>query len=438
MRRSVWPVLVMKLGLSGLLLGGGTGCAAFDLKAAWAIQENTPMQAVVRRADAARATVANVERLLGNTPVDEDSKWVPKLAVKKSDAEPILKDVSNDPEFASLKGDKLRVVPAEAWAVLLSKVCSTEKKSPSLYATISDEVHTQYVDVASQAKKVAKLKRKIAAEQDAIDDKEKADEKSDHEEKKKDLEGKLDDLEKEYKPKVEAFKKKLGEDTGKASSDVKKQLAAAIVVLRRAIADAKIANTAALIGYPKAAPGLKDEVKTIVKRIAADTIELNIGTRPNLEKLTPEVKLSPVSVTIAGLSPSDLGKLKLEEAVKDIANRSKDYVVHVVTLLPYIAETAEMLAFQQDMLEEAQKGVGEGTAGEDFGDLQVTASMTPGKGSEKRQPVPMEACVEKKDDKADADKGDKGKGGKGGKGDKGKGDKGKGDKGKAAPPPKKK
>ena len=79
-----------------------------------------------------------------------------KTALKKSDAEPILKDVSSDPEFASLKGDKLRVVPAEAWAVLLSKVCSTEKKAPSLYATLSDDVHTQYVDVASQAKKVAK------------------------------------------------------------------------------------------------------------------------------------------------------------------------------------------------------------------------------------------------------------------------------------------
>jgi hypothetical protein len=400
-------------------LGGGTGCAGFDVKAAWAISESTPMQTVVRRADTARAVVTNVDRIMGNLPVDPDSKWVALLAFKKADAEPLLKDISTDPEFTSLKGGALKVVPAEAWAVLLSKVCSQEKGAPSLYGEINADVHAQYADISAQAKNVGKVKADIAVEQDAIDDKDRAGERADHEAKKKELQDKLDALEKDYKPKVDAFKEKLAKDAAAASPEVKKQIATVVAVLRRALGDAKIANSAALIGYPKAAPGLKDEVKIIVKRVAADTLQLNIGKRPNLEKLAPEIKLSPVSVTIAGLSPEDLGKLKLDDAVKDIAERSKNYLVHVVTLLGFIAETGEMLALQIDLLDVTAKAVGEVPApGEDFGDLAITATVGPGKAADKRFPVPMEACVVVKAPEPPPASGKGGAGGKGGKGGK--------------------
>jgi hypothetical protein len=386
------------VGVMVALVGGGTGCASFNPKAIWALTEKTPMQTVVRRADVARATANNVERLMSATGVDTDSKWVDKVAVKKTDAEPILKEVSKDPEYSSLTGEKLKVVPAEAWAQILSKVCSTESGKPSLYGEISDDVHSQYADIAAQAKTVGKIKSDISIEEDAIDDKDRADEKADHEKKKADLKEQLEKTEKEYKPKVEAFKTKLAEDAAKASPEAKKQIAAAIASLQHAVDDAKLANTAALLGYPKAFPGLKDEVKIIVKRIAADTIEASIGTRPNLEKLVPEVKFKGgVSVTIAGLSPSDMGKLKLEDAVKDIANRSKDYIVHVVTLLGYISETGELLALQSDMLETAQKAVGGSSGGEDISDLAITAQNAAGaSGANKRIAVPMEACLPEK------------------------------------------
>jgi hypothetical protein len=392
MREQGLREMMAMVALMALALGGGTGCAAFNIKSAWALAENTPMQTVVRRADAARATATNVERLMSTTGVDPDSKWVPKLLVTKADAEAVLKDVANDGEYLTLKGEKLRVVHAEAWAQILSKLCSTESKSPSLYASLSGDVHTAYADLASQARVVGKLKFDIKSEDDAADDKERASEKATHEAKKAELEAQLKKTEAEYRPKIDAFKAKLRDEAAKASPEAKKQVAAAVAVLLHAIEAAKLANGAALIGYPKAAPGLKDEVKFIVKRIAADTIEANIGTRPNLEKLVPEVKLSPVSVTIAGLSPSDLGKLKLEEAVKDIAERSKNYVVHVVLLLPFISETAEMLNLQEEVLKEAQTAVGAGSPGEDLSDISVTASIAAGKGSSKRIAVPMEAC----------------------------------------------
>jgi hypothetical protein len=383
------------------------------------------MQTVVRRADVARATANEVERIMSGTGVDADSKWTDKLAIKKADAEPILKDVSKDPEYVSQTGEKLKVVPAEAWAQILSKVCSTESGKPSLYGEISDDVHTQYADIAAQAKTVAKLKADISIEDDAIDDKDKADEKADHEKKKADLKDQLQKAEDDYKPKIEAFKKKLAEDAAKASPEVKKQLSAAVASLQKAVEDAKLANTAALLGYPRAFPGLKDEAKIIVKRIAADTIEASIGTRPNLEKLTPEVKIKGgVSVTIAGLSPGDLGKLKLDEAVKDIAKRSTDYLGHVITLLGYISETGELLALQSDVLDTTQKALaGPGGGAEDISDLAITAqNAAAASGNNKRIPVPMEACVpEKKPDPTPDPPPAKGKG-----------------KGKGAPPPAKK
>ena len=46
--------------------------------------------------------------------------------MKKADVESMLKDVGGDPEHDLPKGGKLRVVQAEAWARVLSKVCSTE------------------------------------------------------------------------------------------------------------------------------------------------------------------------------------------------------------------------------------------------------------------------------------------------------------------------
>ena len=360
------------------------------------VRETPPMTVVVRRADAARATAANVERLLSATGVDADSKWVGKVALKKADVDAMLQDVGGDPEYDLTKGGKLRVVQAEAWARALSAICSTESKLPSLYATISADVQSGYADIAAQARVVAKIKSDLAAEDAALDDKERAAEKADHEAKKKDLTAQLDKTEAAYKPKVEAFLNKLREETAKASPEAKKQLAPVLAGLRRAVDDARFANTVAALGYVRAVPGLKDEVKSLIKIIAADTIEEQVGKRPNLTKLAPEVKLTGgVSVTVAGLSPEDIGRLKPEDLVKGIAERAKNYVVHVVTLLPYTKETGELLDLQASVIDTAMKGIAadEKGGGEDVSDLQVEVSVT---GAKKRMKVPMDSCAEGK------------------------------------------
>jgi hypothetical protein len=389
--------LLAKVAFGALLLGSETGCSGFSPRVALLVaRETPPMTVVVRRADAARATAANVERLLSATGVDADSKWVGKIALKKADIDTMLQDVGGDPEYDLTKGGKLRVVQAEAWARTLSTICSTESKQPSLYATISADVQSGYADIAAQAKMVGKIKSDIAAEEAAADDKDRAGEKAEHEAKKKDLTAQLDKTEADYKPKVEAFLNKLKEETAKASPEAKKQLAPVLAGLRRAVDDARFANTVAALGYVRAVPGLKDEVKSIVKIIAADAIEEQLGKRPNLAKLAPEVKLTGgVSVTIAGLAPEDIGKLKPEDLVKGIAERAKNYVVHVVTLLPYTKETGELLDLQASVIDTAMKGIAadEKGGGEDLSDLQVEVSVTGGK---KRMKVPMDSCAEGK------------------------------------------
>ena len=177
---------------AGVLLASSTGCGVMSAmanpKAAWALQEPAPMAVILRRADVARATATNVDRLLSTTGVDASSKWVAKIALKKADAEAALKDIGADPDYVVPKGAKIGVVQAEAWAKLLADLCPHESKFPNLIATVSTEVATDYADIAGQAKKLAKLKADKAAEETALDAKDiSASDKEEHEKKKTEI-----------------------------------------------------------------------------------------------------------------------------------------------------------------------------------------------------------------------------------------------------------
>src|SRR5690242_9287322 len=222
--------------VAGVLLSCGTSCGVISAltnpKAAWALQEPAPMAVILRRADAARATATNVDRLLSTTGVDATSRWVPKVALKKADAEAALKEIGSDPDYVVPKGAKIRVVQAEAWAKVLGELCPHETKFPSLIAQVSPDVAKDYAEIAAQSKTVAKLKSDKAAEETALDAKDiSPSDKEAHEKKKRELEEQIDKTEAEYKPKVEAFLTKLREASGKASAEAKKQLPVVLVAL---------------------------------------------------------------------------------------------------------------------------------------------------------------------------------------------------------------
>jgi hypothetical protein len=449
--------VIAQLTLGAALALGSAGCSVFSAlgnpKAAWALQEPAPMSVILRRADVARATAVNVDRLMGSTGVDQESKWVAKIALKKADVEPMLKEVSVDPDYAVPPNAKVRVVQAEAWARVLTSLCSTEKKFPSLIHSVSPEVAASYGEIAGQAKTIAKLKADKEAEARAIDDKDTpASEKEAHEKKKREIEEQIDKTEAEYKPKVEAFLTKWKGEIGKAPPEAKKQISLAMVGFKHAVEDAKVANSVALLRYPLAMPGMPNELKTQAKRIVADVVEDKTGHRPTLEKFDPDIKLEGggVKLTLNGLPPEAIGGLKPDALLGEVTKRAKDYATRVLTLAAFIAETQELLELEEQVIKNAMDGLEVDEkkvdgAGEDLSELKVeldaaaaaaagagavTAKGGKGGGGKKtRFPVPMAAACDeaakKGGGKDDMAKGGKDKGGK----DKGGKDKGAKDKG---------
>lgn len=435
-------LVLAQLSLGAALALGSAGCSVFSAlgnpKAAWALQEPSPMSVILRRADVARATATNVDRLMGATGIDKESKWIAKIALKKADVEAILKEVSADPDYAVPPKAKIRVVQAEAWARVLSALCSKENKFPSMFHSVSPEVATAYAEIAGQAKTIAKLKADKEAEAKAIDDKDTpASEKEAHEKKKQEIEAQIEKTEAEYKPKVEAFMAKWKGEIQKAPPEVKKQLSVAMVGFKHAVEDAKMANSVALLRYPLAMPGMPNELKTQAKRIVADVVEDKTGHRPTLEKFEPDIKLEGggVKLTLNGLPPEAIGGLKPDALLKDVTARAKDYAARVLTLAAFIAETQELLDLEEEVIKNAMEGLEadekkvEG-AGEDLSDLKVeldeaaaanagagavTAKGGKGGGKKQRYPVPMAAACDeaaKKDGGKDDKKGGKDKGGK--------------------------
>jgi hypothetical protein len=443
----------LSFALAAALLSTSTGCGVFSAltnpKAAWALQEPAPMALILRRADAARATAAHLDRLMVSTAVDKDSKWIGKLALKKADVEAILKDVGGDPDYANVpKGQKLRVVPAEAWAKVLAELCPHESKFPSMFHAVNPEVGKSWGEVAGQSKTIAKLKADKENEQKVIDDKEtSASDKEAHEKKKKEIEEQIDKTEQEYKPKVDAFMGKLRDEVAKAEPETKKQLASAMVNFKKAIEDARVANSVALLRYPMAMPAMPQELKMQAKRIVADVVEDKTGHRPVLDKFEPDIKLEggAPKFTLNGLPPEAIAGIKPQELLEEVTKRAKDYVTKVLTLVAYVNETQEMLDLQSEVIKtslsamETDEGKVSGLA-EDLGDMKVemeeiaaanaAAVKAPGKGKGGkgvRRPVPMSACGEAP--KADKDKKGKPADGKSGE---------KAEKEKAATPPAKK
>ena len=409
-------IQVSRAVLAAALLSGSTGCGALSAltnpKAAWAVQEPAPMAVILRRADAARATATNVDRLLNATAVDASSRWIAKIALKKGDVEVSLKEIGGDLDYAAPAGAKLRVIQAEAWARVLSALCPHETRYPNLFASVNAEVGTSYVDIAGQARTLGKLKSDKEKEVTALDVKDiSPSDKEAHEKKKKEIEEQLDKTDAAYKPKVEAFLTRLKAEAAKASPEVKKQLSLAMVGFKRAVDDAKLANSVALIRYPMAMPGMPQELKTQAKRIVADVIEDRTGHRPTLEKFDPDIKLdNGVKFTLNGMPPEALAGVKPEALLEDITVRARDYATHVLTLTAFIAETQDLLDLEGEVIKSTMEAVEVDEAklagaGDDLSEIKIEieidavtgvgAVTVKGKsGKAARHPVPMTSCAE--------------------------------------------
>ncbi len=339
------------LGLLSLMTGCGLVSAMANPKVAWAIQDPAPMSVVVRRADAAEATAKQVDRVLTSTPVDPDSDWLKTVGPKPEDAAPDVKAFSQNPMYVK---SHARVVPAETWAVMLGDVQSTSGKSPNLLAMISSDLQDAWSAISAKQADIADLNAKIQAEKDAKDAKDATDaDKKAHDKNIDDLKQKVSKLEDEVAPLKKKFLETAKAAAGKASAETRTAVGPALVNLRQAVDDASIADGAAAVRYPLAIKSLPDSVQEVVPVIIADIVEEQTGHRPTLNNLKPDVKLdgTDVKLTIAGLSPSDLGKLSLGDLTTETISRTKKWVVHAITLLAAVSNTKDELSFEQDTLD---------------------------------------------------------------------------------------
>ena len=369
---------------------------------------------------------------MNGTPVDAASRWLPKLAVKKADAETVLKDVGADPDYVVPDGTKIRVVQAEAWARLLSSVCPHETRYPNLFASMGPDVASAYGGVTADAKLIASLKESKEDEQGAIDkDGASEDDKQTHQKKKRELDELIDKTQGDYRTQLDALLAKLREGAGKAPADVKKQMPSALVALRHAVDDAKLANAVAILRYPLAMPQMPLELKTQAKRILADTVQQRTGHRPDLDDAEIGVTLEDgeVKLSLAGVPSSALRGLEPAALVHDTVDRAEAYVERALSFPEYVAETQDMLDRESDIIKAAAEGFevdeSKTAGGDDLGDLDVAAGAAKGKPASAHRPVPMTACGKPEptlvagDDADDGDDdetdGDEGAGGKGGK-----------------------
>jgi len=139
---------------------------------------------------------------------------------------------------------------------------------------------------------------------------------------------------------------------------VKKGFGGAFVNLRQAVEDAEIANGAAAVRYPMAVPGIQGAVKSQVSVIVADILEEKTGTRPTLANLKLGIGFdgSSPTVTIAGLTSTDLGKISVGDLTTETLNRTKDWMGHALGLLGDISKTKEVLGFEEDVLDAVLEG----------------------------------------------------------------------------------
>ena len=386
---SAWvgrALFVAQVGIVGAFALGSTGCGALaamaNPKAAWAFNEPAPMGVVVRRAEVASATADQVERLMARTGVDDGSKWIPKTAIAKADAEAMLGEVGTHDTYAAAGGQKIRVVSAEAWVETFSSICSSESKYPSLIAATSPALASSFGEISALDKEIATLKSDKAAEEKALDAKGISEsDKTAHEKKRDELDESISKKEDDYKPKREAFIAKVKEEAAKADDATKKRIGVALINLKRAVDDAKLDNSVALLRYPMAVSGLPDDLQSSAKRVVADVIEEKTGKRPDMSGLKPDVKLegTDVKVTLNGLSASELASMSPEEVLEETTSRLGGYATRVLALMAYADATQQRLSFEGDVLEawiagfslDASKVEG---AGDDLSELKVETS----------------------------------------------------------------
>ena len=339
-----------------IALSATTGCgllaAATNPGAFWAVNDPANLQIVVRRADAALVTTAEVNRLLTSTPAGKDTPWVASVSPDPKDAAADIKALQNDPEYSTTKA---RVVAAEVWMRTLGNVGAATGEHPNLLAAIDQKLADSYLALGLKQAEIASLKAQIETEKQAggADGVSPVDKKT-HEDAVASLQKKVDEAQDAVDPLKSKFLGQVKDACAKLSNEDKARYAPAVASLLAALDDADMANSAAALKYPLVIKGLPDALKKIVPNIAMDVVEEQTGTRPNMNNLKVNVSVSGGSPTITLDGLGDVGALQPSDVVKETVRRSVAWFTHTLTLLATISSTKDKIGFERDTLLQMQ------------------------------------------------------------------------------------
>jgi hypothetical protein len=338
------------------LLPAITGCsllaAAGNPGAFWAVNDPATLPIVVRRADDALITTAEVNRLLTATPAGKDTPWVSAVSPDPKLAAAEIKALQNDPDYSVTKA---RVVAAEVWIRTLPDVGATEGEHPSLLAAIDQGLADSYLAIGLKQGEIASLKAQIETEKQAASaDGVTPGDKKTHEDQVTALQKQADDADTALGPLRKTFLGQVKDASAKVSAEDKARYAPAVASLLQALDDADMANSAAALKYPIVIKGLPDALKKLVPKIAMDVVEEQTGVRPNLANLKVGISMSggTPSVTLDGLG--DVGNLSPADIIKVTATRSIAWFTHTLTLLATIATTKDHINFERETLSQMQ------------------------------------------------------------------------------------
>jgi hypothetical protein len=329
-----------------------TGCALLNPGAAWAINDPASLPIVVRRADAASITSAEVNRLLTATPTGKDTDWTLKVSPDPKIAAADIKALQSDPEYMKTKA---RVVSSEIWIRTLPEVVSATGEHPNLLAAIDQGLADSYAAIVAKQAEIASIDTQIETEKAAAnaDGVSPADKKT-HTDAVDALKKQEDEAEKAVDPLKKTFLGSVKDACAKLPPDDQKRYAPAVASLLDAVADANIANAAALIKYPVVIKTLPDALKTMVPMIAGDVIEEQTGARPVLANIKVKIDINGSNVTVGLDGLGDVGALKPADVITETTKRSVHWFTHTLTLLGTIASTNESLGFEKEVLTQMQ------------------------------------------------------------------------------------
>jgi hypothetical protein len=352
--------------LAVALCAGATpvmGCAMLSAvsnpKVAAALNEDASMYVVLRRSKTAEKIGDSVDLAMTKAPGEGDDGWMAMV----SDPTDALKDemtkASKRHHYAGANAP-IRVLPSEGWAKVLPDAVQ-KGTGRTLFAMIGGSLVDQYAAVADLKKQIGDLKGKIEDNKIEIKkDGESDDDKTRLGKENDDLSSQIDKLEAQVDPlqdkliaaaKDSASKAQLGSDGTKVVTVVAR--------LQQAVSDAKISNGSALVGYPRAIPGLQSTIKGTVVSFVVEYIEETTGKIVDTSHVQPDVKLDGMTptITINGLGKDDLGKMSLGDLTSAVVDKTKQFVSDAFGLPSRVGRVGELLTLEAKVLDAILDGL---------------------------------------------------------------------------------